>query len=172
MWLGRGTVVLILLGYCWGMSKSSARCRVPEQPAPLECRDQLHMPQSCVFGKTHTLFGVFLVEGGLSLTFSLSFLSCFLLIGSIPRSLACPIILWNIQGNVSSCCHSNYYNIPHGSWLSSFWKCFSFFSPFFLVVIVTCEACRSFKGICSKPRRDTTWRGGNVCMGRGWGGRG
>lgn len=53
----------------------------------------------------------------------------FLLIGSIPRSLACPIILWNIQGNVSSCCHSNYYNIPHGSWLSSFWKCFSFFSP-------------------------------------------
>lgn len=45
-------------------SESSARCRVPEQPAPLECRDQLHMPQSCVFGKTHTLFGCFLVEGG------------------------------------------------------------------------------------------------------------
>lgn len=39
----------------------------------------------------------------------------FFLIGLIPRSLACPIIFWNIQGNVSSCCHSNYCNIQHGS---------------------------------------------------------
>lgn len=62
------------------------------------------------------------------------------LIGLIPCSLACPIIFWNIQGNVSSCCHSNYYNIQHGSWLSSFWKCFSFLSR----SSVTCEAWRFF----------------------------
>lgn len=49
------------------------------------------------------------------------------LIGCVPCSLACPIIFWNIQGNVSSCCHSNYCNIQHASWLSSFWKCFSFY---------------------------------------------
>lgn len=42
-------------------------------------------------------FVVYWWAGGCT-TFSLSVLSCFLLIGLFPRSLACPIILWNIQG--------------------------------------------------------------------------
>lgn len=90
------------------------------------------------------------------------FLLSHFLIGLIPCSLACPIIFWNIQGNVSSCCHSNYYNIQHGSWLSSFWKCFSFLSR----SSVTCEACRFFfsrASVPSWPRRETTrQRGGGV----------
>lgn len=32
----------------------------------------------------------------------------------------------NIQGTVSSGCHSNYYHRQHALWLSSLWKCFSF----------------------------------------------
>lgn len=91
------------------------------------------------------------------------FFSSHFLIGLIPYSLACPIIFWNIQGNVSSCCHSNYYNIQHGTWLLSFWKCFSFLSR----SSVTCEGCSFFKGICSKlaQKRDNAakreWGGGS-----------
>lgn len=59
-------------------------------------------------------------EGGASHLHPSVFLFSHFLIGLIPCSLACPIIFWNIQGNVSSCCHSNYYNTQHGSWLSSF----------------------------------------------------
>lgn len=93
----------------------------------------------------------------LSSLISFFFFLFFFWIGLIPCSLACPIIFWNIQGNVSSCCHSNYSNIQHGSWLSSFWKCFSFLSR----SSVTREGCRLFKGICSKlaQKRDNTAKG-------------
>lgn len=113
----------------------------------------------------YLIFYFFLVFGHLPIPTPLSFFSLIFLIGLIPCSLACPIIFWNIQGNVSSCCHSNYYNIQHGSWLSSFWKCFSFLSR----SSVTCEGCRFFKGICSKlaQKRDNAakegvglWKGG------------
>lgn len=81
------------------------------------------------------------------------------LIGLIPHSLACPIIFWNIQGSVSSSCHSNYNNIQHGLWHSSFWKCFRFLSR----SSVTHEGCSFFKGICSKlaQNRDNISEGGS-----------
>lgn len=83
---------------------------------------------------THTLFffsSLSRAGGYFSSPAPLRFFSLIFLIGLIPCSLASPIIFLNIQGNVSSCCHSNYYNIQHGSWLSSFWMCFSFFFSFF-----------------------------------------
>lgn len=61
------------------------------------------------------------------------------------------------------------YNI-YGSWLSSFWKCFSFLSR----SSVTCEACRIFfKGICSKlaQKRDNAakeWEVGWGCAKASW----
>lgn len=110
----------------------------------------------------HTLYSTFFFflstfPSPLSSLISFFFFLFFFWIGLIPCSLACPIIFWNIQGNVSSCCHSNYSNIQHGSWLSSFWKCFSFLSR----SSVTREGCRLFKGICSKlaQKRDNTAKG-------------
>lgn len=106
-----------------------------------------------------TLFCCFLVGGWVSDLFSV-FSLMFLLIGLFPHSLACPIILWNIQGNVSSCCHFNYYNIPHGSWLSSFWKYFSFFFFFKLSSSRVRPVDFSRASVPSWPQRDVRlWRG-------------
>lgn len=114
-----------------------------------------HSPPHTLYSTFFFFFSTF--PSPLSSLISFFFFLFFFWIGLIPCSLACPIIFWNIQGNVSSCCHSNYSNIQHGSWLSSFWKCFSFLSR----SSVTREGCRLFKGICSKlaQKRDNTAKG-------------
>lgn len=106
------------------------------------------------------LFGCFLVGGWVPDLFPV-FPLMLLMIGFFPRSLACPIILWNIQGNVSSCCHSNYYNIPHGSWLSSFWKYFSFFFFFKLSSSHVRPVDFSRASVPSWPQRDIPLRRGS-----------
>lgn len=112
---------------------------------------QTHITYACIPLHVSLVFVFLFFFGHLPTSTPLCFSSLISLIGLIPCSLACPIIFWNIQGNVSSCCHSNYYNMQHGLWHSSFWKCFSFFSR----SSVTREGCGFFKGICSKLAQKT-----------------
>lgn len=81
--------------------------------------DRAHIHHICTQPTPHALldflFFLSTFPSPLSSLISFFFFLFFFWIGLIPCSLACPIIFWNIQGNVSSCCHSNYSNIQHGS---------------------------------------------------------